>query len=476
MLAARRSSGGAIVSDQSYFEELPLPPYSQLAEEGALASALINPAAYRELAYLKPTDFFILRNQWVFEAMTRIDQRGDPIDFILVIEELREMGCLEEIGGSPYVAYLANAIGTSMLAEEYARVVEGSSFRRRMLGVTSDMQKIITQSDNAHSAYLEARKLLDATVPSAMKTSGLKPISEGYSSYFDRIEYLYENRNAIPGIPTGFTELDNLLGGLQDSELTILAGRPSMGKTSLQVNMLVNAAKAGKRGVFFSLEMAEVEIMNRIISAEIGVDGKLLKRGHLTENEWRSFVDLGETIKAWHLQIDDSPELTISHLRTKCLHLKSLGQLEFVYLDYLQKIGADNGRAERHDQVRQMVEGLKNLAKELQVPILAAAQLNRAVESRTDKRPNMADLAESGNIEKEADVILLLYRDEYYNAETERPNEADVIIAKNRNGATGSVPLYFRKELTQFANLKRTQHNIEDLYKKAAKKAPLQEI
>lgn len=458
------------MDNEVYSDDIPLPPYNPQAEEGVLACALINPDAFRDIAHLKPKDFFILKNQWVFEAMRNLYQRGATIDFIMVIEELRSMGVLDEIGGSPYVAYLANSEGSSYMATNYARVIEGSAFRRRILGAMGEFHKIVFQAESGHSAYMEIRKLLDATVPSVMKTAGLTPIAEGYSDYFDRIQYLYENPNVLPGIPSGFTDLDNLLGGFQDSELIILAGRPAMGKTSLQVNMLINAAKAGWRGAFFSLEMSQAEIMNRIVSAEIGVDGKRLKAGQLNEAEWKLFVDIGQVVGEWQLQIDASPDQTLAHLRTKCLHLKSLGLLDFVYLDYLQKIISETPRAERFEQVRQMAEGLKNLAKELQVPVVAAAQLNRAVENRQDKRPNMSDLAESGNIEREADVIMLLYRDEYYNDATERPNEADLIIAKNRNGATGTVSLFFRKELTQFANLKRTHYNTEALYKKAGDK------
>lgn len=433
-------------------------PHSVEAEEAVLGSILINPEALFEVAsFLQADDFFIVRNAWVWEAIVRIHQRNEEIDYLMVVEELRQQERLEEIGGPAYVIYLMNHTPSSIYAESYGHIVERAAIRRRMLSAASDIAQLAhDESADINEVIDKAEAALFAVTERRLRKE-LVPIRLVISDYFDRIESLYEQGDEPLGVPTGFTDLDHLLGGLQKSDLIIVAGRPGMGKTSWLLSVALNASRAKARTAIFSMEMSNEQIVQRLVSSETGISTQKLRQGQLDEREWALFVEATGNLSGVKVYMDDTPALTPLQMRTKCRRLYSEYGLDLVMVDYLQLMTSGMGHGDnRVQEISFISRNLKQLARELNVPVIAAAQLSRAVEQRQDKRPQLSDLRESGSIEQDADVVLFIYRDEVYNEETERPNQADVIVAKHRNGPTGSIALYFRKELTQFSNLRKT--------------------
>ncbi len=440
-----------------------LAPHSVEAEEALLGSILIDPSALNDVAaFLQADDFFIVKNGWVWETIQRLHERNEQIDYITVVEELRQQDRLEEVGGPAYITYLINHTPTSIYAEAYGRIVERAAMRRRLLRAASEIAQL------AHEESADINEVIDRAEASLFAVTErrllreLVPMRVAISDYYDRIESLYEKRGEPLGVPTGYTDLDQLLGGFQKSDLVIVAGRPGMGKTSWLLTTALNAARLGRaRVAIFSLEMSNEQIVQRLISAETGISTHQLRLGQLNEREWALFVEATGNLSNVQIFLDDTPALSPLQMRTKCRRLYAEQGLDLIMVDYLQLMTSGVGRSEnRVQEISYISRNLKQLARELNVPVLAAAQLSRAVEQRQDKRPQLSDLRESGSIEQDADIVLFLYRDEVYNEHTERPNQADVIVAKHRNGPTGSVTLYFRKELTQFANLKKTDMDL----------------
>jgi replicative DNA helicase len=438
-------------------------PHSVEAEEAVLGSILINPEALFEVAsFLQTDDFFIVRNSWVWEAIQRLHDRGEQIDYVTVVEELRQQERLDEVGGAAYITYLINNTPSSIYAESYGHIVERAALRRRLLASAShiaqlaldeeaDVNQVVDQSESSLFAVTERRLRKE-----------LVPMRVAISEYFDRIEHLYEHQEESLGVPTGFSDLDNLLGGLQKSDLVIVAGRPGMGKTSWLLSVALNAARQGKaRVAIFSMEMSNEQIVQRLVSSETGISTHKLRLGQLEEREWALFVEATGSLGGLRIFMDDTPALSPLQMRTKCRRLYGEHGLDLIMVDYLQLMISGTGYSDnRVQEISFISRNLKQIARELNVPVLAAAQLSRAVEQRQDKRPLLSDLRESGSIEQDADVVMFIYRDEVYNEDTERPNQADVIVSKHRNGPTGSVTLYFRKELTQFANLRKTDMDL----------------
>lgn len=432
-------------------------PHSVEAEEAVLGSILINPDAYFDVApFLKDDDFFIVRNAWVWEALRRLRERDEEIDYVTVVEELRQQERLEEIGGAAYITYLINNTPTSIYAEAYGRIIERAAIRRRMLTSASEIAQLAHQEDADINEVIDrAEQSLFGVTERRLHTE-LVPIEHALRDYYDRIEYQYSHQDESLGVPTGFNDLDALLGGLQKSDLVIVAGRPGMGKTSWLLSVALNAARAKARVAIFSLEMSNEQIVQRLVSSETGINTHSLRRGQLDGKEWGLFVEAIGNLTNVKVYLDDTPALSPLQMRTKCRRLYAEHGLDLVMVDYLQLMHSGAGRNEnRVQEISFISRQLKQLARELNVPVLAAAQLSRAVEQRQDKRPQLSDLRESGSIEQDADVVLFIYRDEVYNENTERPNQADVIVAKHRNGPTGNISLFFRKELTQFANLRK---------------------
>jgi replicative DNA helicase len=440
-------------------------PANPEAEQAVLGSLLIDPDAVIKVAsFLKAEDFYQEKNGWIFQAILDLHERREPADFVTVTDELERRRQLAEVGGSPYVLDLINAVPTAIHVEHYAHIVERTSVLRKLIRAagqiaqlaydetTEDVQEVVDRAEQIVFGVAENRAQRDLT---AVRT--IMP------DVVDRIDFLYHHRGEILGVPTGFKLLDRVLGGLQKSDLIILAARPGVGKTSLAVSIAQNAArKYGKRVALFSLEMSNEQLVQRMLAAETGIDSQRLRLGDIHgEDEWHRLMEAAGALSETHIFIDDTPAVTAMELRTKARRLYAEHDLDMIVVDYLQLMSGGGRNENRVQEISNISRGLKGLARELNLPVLALSQLSRAVESRQDKRPILSDLRDSGSIEQDADVVLFIYREEMYVEETERQNIADVIVSKHRNGPTGTVSLYFRKELTQFRDLELRREELE---------------
>ena len=441
-----------------------LPPQSIEAEEAVLGSILIDPdAIIRVAAMLKPEDFYREKHGWIYETALILHERREPIDFLTVCDELERREQLDEVGGASFITTLINVVPTSIHAEHYARIVERTATRRRLIEAAGQIAALAYQEAEDVDEVVDRAEQVLFGVSERRISRELVSIKQVLSEYYDRIEYLTRHQGEMIGIPTGFTDIDKLLGGLQRSDMVILAARPSVGKTSLALSFAHNAAKKhGQRVAFFSLEMSDEQVVQRLIAAETGINAQRLRRGDIAQDEWGRFMKATSDLAETHIYIDDTPSISALELRTKARRLHAENGIDLIVVDYLQLMRGDYRSENRVQEISSISRALKALARELNVPVLALSQLSRGVESRTDKRPILSDLRESGALEQDADVVIFIYRDEMYNENTERPNIADIIVAKHRNGPTGSVSLYFRKELAQFleAEVRRQEVDI----------------
>lgn len=427
-------------------------PYSQEAEEAVIGAVLINPNAFVALSsFLKLEDFFMLRHQIIWNAFQRLGQRDEAIDYLTVTEELRAMSELEAIGGASYITRLINNTPNSIHAEFYGRIVERTSVRRRLMRVADEIKGLAVNEQLDLDEVVERAETQLFNVTDRQTSREFKPLSEAVNEYFDQMEYLMANQGVQFGVPSGFRDLDQLLGGFQRSDLLIFAGRPGMGKTSFLLSAAANAARLGQRIAIFTMEMGADQIVQRLISMETGINTQRLRLGQLTTQEYSRFVEAAGRISRLQMYIDDTPALSPLQMRTKCRRLKHEHGLDMVIVDYLQLMNAGGQYVNnRVQEISYISRSLKEMARELNAPFFSAAQLSRAVEQRQDKRPVLSDLRESGSIEQDADVVMFLYRDVVYNEATEFPNQAEVIVSKHRNGPTGTVSLYFDNTLTKF--------------------------
>lgn len=426
-------------------------PHDVEAEEAVLGSLLIDPdALYRVASFLRPDDFYIQKNGWIYEAILALHERREPVDLITLRDELEARGLLEEVGGVAYIARLMDAVPTAIHVEAYGRIVEEAAIRRRMISAASDIAQLAYQEAQDIGEVLDRAEQTLFAISQRRITRDLVPIQEIVRQYYDRIEYLYDHRGEPLGVPTGFIDLDRLLGGLQKSDLIIVAARPGVGKTSLCLSIARNAARMGKHVAIFSLEMSAEQVVQRLVSAETGIDAQRLRLGQLREEEWPLFVQATGVLSELPIFIDDTPAISALQLRTKARRIHAEHGLDLVVVDYLQLMTSDVRAENRVQEVSYISRMLKSLARELDVPVLAVSQLSRAVEQRTDKRPVLADLRESGSLEQDADVVMFIYREEMYKPETDKQHIADIIVAKHRNGPTGVVQLFFRQQLAQF--------------------------
>lgn len=435
-----------------------MPPHSIDAEEAVLGSILIDPEAiFRVSSFLKREDFYIVKNQWVWEACLALHERREPIDPVTLGRELEARGQLAEVGGLAYIQQLVNVVPTAIHAEGYGRIVERTALRRRLLAAASEIAQLAYDEAEEIDETIDAAEQALFGVSQRRISRDMRPIADVIRDYYDRIEYLYEHRGEPLGIPTGFVDLDKLLGGLQRSDLIIVAARPGVGKTSLMLNMALSAARRfHQRVAIFSLEMSNEQIVQRLVSGETGIDSQRLRLGTLEEDEWPLFVQATSALSETQVFVDDTPSISALQLRTKARRLHAEHGLDLIIIDYLQLMTGDNRSENRVQEISYLSRSLKGLARELSVPVLVASQLSRAVEQRSDKRPVLSDLRESGSIEQDADIVMFIYRDDVYDEDSERRNVAELIVAKHRNGPTGTVELYFQKNLTQFRNaLKR---------------------
>ncbi|HEX9840311.1 MAG TPA: replicative DNA helicase [Anaerolineales bacterium] len=440
--------------DKTTAPATPSIPHNREAEEAVVGAVFINPEVYYDVAqFLSADDFYIHRHKWIWDAFTSLHEQRIPIDLLTVSDELDRRGQLSEVGGPAYLTSLVNQVPSSLNAESYGRIVESHSIRRKMINAANQIASIAyNEQTNVIDVMDEAEKAVFNVSERRLKHD-LQPISSVLSEYYDRIDDLAKRPEEFFGVPTGFIDLDKMLSGLQPSDLLIIAGRPGQGKTGFLLSVAKNAGLTHKKHVaIFSLEMSNEQVVQRLIAQETGIDSQRLRTGKLHETEWPLFTHSIEVFGDTHIYLDDTPAITPLQLRTKCRRLHMEFGLDLVIVDYLQLMGGDTRNDNRVQEVSYISRNLKVLARELNVPVLAAAQLSRAVEQRSDKRPVLSDLRESGSLEQDADIVMFIYRADQYEKDTVKQNVAEIIVSKHRNGPVGSVELIFRNELAKFEN------------------------
>lgn len=440
------------------FGGLRLPPQSVEAEQSVLGALLLDENAVIKIAdLLSPEDFYREDHKLIYEAILALFEKRRPCDVLTLTEELESRKQLKQAGGAGAIANLTASVPTAANVYHYAQIVHEKGLLRRLISTATAVQELGYQEDRPVDELVdEAERLMFAVSETSVKQK-FEPIKDILTRSFERIEELHENRGKTRGVPTGFRDLDNLLSGLQQSDLLILAARPSMGKTSLVLNIAQYAAIHHNVPVgFFSLEQSKDQLIDRLVSGEAGVDSWKLRTGNLgTEDFERLNYSMGVLNDA-PIFLDDSPNMTVMEVRTKARRLQAEHGLGLIIIDYLQLMqGRQTKDANRVQEISDISRGLKGIARELNVPVIALSQLSRAVESRPDKRPVLSDLRESGSIEQDADVVMFIYREEYYNPETDQKNIAKILIRKHRNGPIGEVDLFFIPEQTKFRTLDR---------------------
>ncbi|MGI8579790.1 MAG: replicative DNA helicase [Solirubrobacteraceae bacterium] len=442
----------------------PIPPHNLEAEQSVLGAILLSERSIYSLAIeegLRPEDFYRDQHGRVFEAMLDLYNAGEPIDALTVTDRLRQAGALDDVGGASAVASFAAVAPAAGNVRHYAGIVRKDARMRRLLTATYQIQASVLGHEADPDQLMEQaeRSVLDVAHDERQKD--FKSIDDILHVEVDKLHKLSMEGTALTGTPSGYTELDEITGGFQPGNLIVLAARPSMGKSALVTNMAENAAlHHGRPVALFSLEMSEAELAQRFIASQAKVKGELLRKGR-AESHWPKILKASQELSAAPLFVDDSSDIGILEVRAKARRLhaqeQARGGLGLIIVDYLQLMRADGRIESRVQQVGDMSRGLKILARELNVPVIALSQLSRAVEARTDKKPMLSDLRESGNIEQDADLVMFIYRDEYYDKESEREGEADIIISKHRNGALGEVTLNFQREFPRFMNLAREE-------------------
>lgn len=428
-------------------------PYSRESEEAVLGAILINPEAYYDVAqFLKPEDFYLHRNKWIWEAMVNLFEQRIPLDMLTITEELERTGFISELGGPAYLTSLSNNVPTSMHAEAYGRVVEQAAIRRRMIEAANQIVKVAYKEELTIDTVIDQAEKAVFGISEHRQSSDLQPIKSVIRDYQKRIEEISKQSDVMLGVPTNFKFLDNLLGGLQPSDFLIIAGRPGQGKTSFMLTIAKNAAMINKKHIaIFSMEMSNEQVVQRLMSQETGIDAQRIRLGKLEDDEWPLFNQAIENFANTQIFLDDSPGITPTQIRAKCRRLHLEHRLDLVIIDYIQLMSGDNRNENRVQEVSYISRNLKALARELDVPVLAASQLSRSIEQRADHRPILSDLRESGSLEQDADIVMFIYRENKDNPDDPMKNATEIIVAKHRNGPTGSVHLVFREHLAQFA-------------------------
>jgi replicative DNA helicase len=431
-----------------------LAPQSVEAEQSALGSILIDADAILKVAdFLRPADFYRAQHASIYEAMLSLHAQREPIDLVTLGDELRRRDQLDAVGGPAYLATLMNSVPTAVHVEHYARIVERKAVLRNLIGAAGKIAAVGYEEANDAEVAIDRAESILFEISQRRTDAGFESLSILLGQAYDRLEYLHDHRGQILGVPTGLSQLDALLGGLQPSDLVILAARPSVGKTSLALNIAQHAAiRENKKVGVFSLEMSKEQLALRLLSAESGINPRPLQTGFVDETDWSKIARVMNDMATAPMWIDDSPVLSVMELRTKARRLEAEQHgLDLVIVDYLQLMQAStpNKDANRVQEVSEISRGLKQLARELKVPVLALSQLSRGVEQRGTAEPRLSDLRESGSIEQDADVVIFLYREGEQNTEA----EVDLVkakVAKHRNGPIGEVPLQFRKANTRF--------------------------
>ncbi|MDP4169715.1 MAG: replicative DNA helicase [Bacillota bacterium] len=435
-----------------------LPPQNVEAEQAVLGAIFLEPSSLTMASeMLIPEDFYRAAHQKIFNVMLKLNDHGKAVDLITVTEELAATKMLEDTGGVGYLSELAASVPTAANIEYYARIVEEKSLLRRLIRTATGIaQDGYSREDEVEALLGEAEKSI-LEVAQRKNAGAFHNIKDVLVRTYDNIELMHNQKGDVTGIATGFSELDRMTAGFQRNDLIIVGARPSVGKTAFALNIAQNVAiKTGENVAIFSLEMGAEQLVMRILCAEGNIDAQRLRTGSLTDEDWGKLTMAMGSLSNAGIYIDDTPGVRISEIRSKCRRLKQEHGLGMILIDYLQLIQG-NGRSgeNRQQEVSEISRSLKALARELKVPVIALSQLSRGVEQRQDKRPMMSDIRESGSIEQDADIVAFLYRDDYYDKESENKNIIEIIIAKQRNGPTGTVQLAFVKEYNKFVNLEK---------------------
>lgn len=429
------------------------PPHSEEAERGVLSSVLVDEKSIDRIIHLlNGDDFYYPANRVVWNNIVTLVNDNKPVDIITLSSRLKETEMLQKAGGIEYISALVGIMPNAANIVYYANIVKDKALLRNLIKETGNIaEKCFTHVGDVSELLDEAEKNVFRIAEYKLK-SEVQSIGIIVKDTFEMLEALYKKRDTLTGVPTGYIDLDKITNGFQKSDLIIIAGRPGMGKTAFALNIALNAAsKYDKSTAVFSLEMSSGQLVQRLLASEARVESSKLRSGRLNMDEWVKLAEVAGRLNDYKIYIDDTPAISSLEIRAKCRRLKREGNLDLIIVDYLQLMSSTKGD-NREQQISEMSRSLKALAKELNVPVIALSQLNRSVEGRTDKRPVPSDLRESGAIEQDADIIIFLYRDDFYNKESKYPGIAEVIIAKHRNGPTGTVPLVFIKEFTKFEN------------------------
>ncbi|MEK3790070.1 replicative DNA helicase [Paenibacillus sp. FSL K6-1230] len=436
-----------------------IPPQNLEAEQAVIGSILLQAEALiTAMERVQSEDFYDKAHQMIYESMIELGEQGQPIDLVTLTAKLQDKGQLEEIGGVSYLSKLAHGVPTAANVDYYAQIIEEKSMLRRLIrAATQIVSEGYTGGEDVPAMLSDAeRRILE--ISNSRSGSGFIAIRDVVMEVFDRVEGLYQNRGNTTGIPSGFVDLDKMTAGFQRNDLIIVAARPSVGKTAFALNIAQNVAVRAKETVaIFSLEMSAAQLVQRMICAEANLDANVMRTGEFKgDDDWAKLTMGIAALAEAEIYIDDTPGVTVADIRAKCRRLKTEKGLGMIVIDYLQLIhGRGKAGENRQQEVSEISRTLKQIARELEVPVIALSQLSRGVEQRQDKRPMMSDLRESGSIEQDADIVAFLYRDDYYNQETEKKNIIEIIIAKQRNGPVGTVELVFLKNYNKFANYER---------------------
>ena len=432
-----------------------IPPHDEEAEQAVIGSMLTDKdAVVAGIEVLKPDDFYRNDNATIFEAISNVYAKGEPIDIITVKEELTSMGKFEAVGGIEYLAVLPEKVPTTANVEKYVKIVENKSLLRELIKTANELIELGYNQNEEIEDIMDGaeKKIFDIMQKKSQK--GYSSIKDILVDSFEELQELYNNKQHITGVASGFIDLDNKTAGLHKSELILIAARPAMGKTAFALNIATNAAiHANTPVAVFSLEMSKEQCAKRILCSQAMVDSQKVTKGDIDDEEWSKLaVASGELSESSGIFIDDTPGITVAEIRAKCRKLKIEKDIGLIVIDYLQLIRGSGKSPSREQEIAAISRSLKILAKEIDVPVIALSQLSRSPEARTDHRPMLQDLRESGSIEQDADIVMFIYRDDYYNQESEQTNIAEIIIAKNRSGPVGTTELLWMPNFTKFVN------------------------
>ncbi|MEI7674455.1 MAG: replicative DNA helicase [bacterium] len=443
-----------------------VPPQNLDAEASLLGAILIDSDSLIKIAdVISSQDFYDPRHQKIYEAINQLYNKQYAIDVLTITDQVKNNGHIEAVGGASYITELTNYVPTASHIEQYADIVSQKALRRRLIKASQNIAELGFDETKVLQSLIEEAETNIFNVSQQHIKQNVVSLETILAESFDRLDDLHKDKNKIRGVPTGFKDLDNILAGLQKSDLFILAARPSMGKTAFALGLAHNIAVQSQETVLlFSLEMSKEQLVDRLLSTESGVDAWNLRTGNLTDADFEKIGRAMGTLSEAPIYIDDTPGISVSDLRTRARREAHLRPLGLIIVDYLQLMSGSRsfGEGNRVQEISEISRGLKGIARELNVPVIALSQLSRSVESRTPQIPQLADLRESGSIEQDADVVAFLYREDYYNPETERRSIIDIFIKKHRNGPTGEVELFFDRQKQKFRSLD-TKHSNDSM-------------